>query len=107
MTRDEHEMTLWCEAYANAYLQDWAVDASASIADRAVDEFRKRYPPSPPPTTATPEDARLGRAAMQAMHTIISLMRLETAHADTLHEIDRAIQQYIGQLWHIEKKDTP
>jgi hypothetical protein len=48
MTRDEHEMTLWCEAYAHACSQDWAGGASASIADRAVAEFRKRYPPAPP-----------------------------------------------------------
>jgi hypothetical protein len=103
MNRDEQEMTLWRAAYQDACAQDLATDQSARIADRSVAEFRKRFPPLA--TTATPEDARLGRAAMQAMNKIMSLMRLETARTDKLNEIDRAIQKYIAQLWHIDNKD--
>jgi hypothetical protein len=55
MTRDEQEMALWRGAYQDAYAQDWGDDRSADIADRAVDQFRKRYPPAPP--LATPSAA--------------------------------------------------
>jgi hypothetical protein len=107
MTRDEQEMTLWRDTYSLASQRDWDDIRPADFADHAVAEFRKQFPPPPMPTTATPEKARLGYVAIRAMEVIISIMGLETDHADKLDEIDHSIQKYIAQRWRIETESTP
>jgi hypothetical protein len=49
MNRDEQEMTLWCALYTHSWEEGWSpADKAADSADHAVEEFRKRYPLSPP-----------------------------------------------------------
>ena len=52
MTRNEREQALWHDAYMLAMSQDPSPAESSCLADAAVAEFRKRYPPDPSATPA-------------------------------------------------------
>lgn len=48
MSRDEQEMIMWRRVYERWYAREgYEVDTCGNIADAAVAEFRKRYPPQP------------------------------------------------------------
>ena len=49
-------------------------------------------------------DDRLGRAAIGAMDAIMGAMREEREDAETLTLIERAVQRYMGERWHIQKE---
>lgn len=97
----EIEIRLWCDEVSRSMgglRQDTAEDAMQR-ADDLLAAYRLRYG-LPKPAA----DDRLGRAAIEAMDAMISVMGEEIDHADKLDELDRCIQAYIGRRWHIQKE---
>ena len=95
----EIEIRLWGDEFFRMRQTPEWTDAAMDAADDLLHRYRARYGQSQP--TA---DDRLGRAAIEAMDTILSVICDEIDHADKLDEIDRCIQTYIGRRWHIQRE---
>ena len=95
----EIETRLWCDEVARSRKQCASAATAMDFADHVLAAYRARYGQSQPAA-----DDNLGRAAIEAMDAILSVMGDEMDHADKLDEIDRCIQTYIGRRWHIEKE---
>ena len=94
----EIEIRLWCHEFR--YVQKARTNTKAMAeADALVADYRARYGLQQPAA-----DDRLGRAAIEAMEMMTSVMGEEIDHADKLDKLDRCIQTYIGRRWHIEKE---
>lgn len=58
MNRDKQEMALWRRVFERWYSREnYEIDTCGNIADAAVAEFSKRYPPDPSATPATAPEA--------------------------------------------------
>ena len=97
----EIETRLWCVEVPRSMggvRQDTAEDAMQR-ADDLLAAYRLRYG-LPQPAA----DDRLGKAAIAAMDSIMGAIREARRDAETLTLIERAVQRYMGERWHIQKE---
>ena len=96
----EIEIRLWCDEVARSVATGWSTEEDAmQHADALLAAYRLRYG-QPQPAC----DDRLGRAAIEAMDAIMGAIREARRDAETLTLIERAVQRYMGERWHIQKE---